>query len=173
MPSIELRFDSEADAAIRRDWELLRSAGLPSQSDHTSASNAPHVTALFCTGEVEPFEVEPPGAPLAVGSPLVFPRKRGVVLARQVVMTRELLEWHERLHAGLPDSLDIDPHTLPGAWTPHVTLARVLPVADLPAALDALSPLADLSAPVADVRMWNGRTRTLTRLSGGIESLAF
>ena len=42
---IELLLDPAADAAVRRDWQLLRDAGLSSRLDHRGTTNAPHVTA--------------------------------------------------------------------------------------------------------------------------------
>ena len=44
--SLELIPDEPGDLSLRRDWELLHRAGLPSQSDHRGATNAPHVTAI-------------------------------------------------------------------------------------------------------------------------------
>ncbi|MET0590984.1 MAG: 2'-5' RNA ligase family protein [Naasia sp.] len=165
MPDIELRLDGEADAAIRAQWSALSDADLPSQADHAGDSNAPHVTAAFWTAQLEPFRVETPTIDIVVGSLLMFRRKRGVVLARQVVVNRELLDWHAEVHARLADDLDVDPRTRPGAWTPHVTLARSIPSESVPAALDALGPFADLTARVASVLMWNGRTATLSDLA--------
>ncbi len=44
--SIELLLDPAADAAIRRGWQMLDGAGLPSQVHVTSPTNRPHVTLL-------------------------------------------------------------------------------------------------------------------------------
>ena len=42
--SVELLFDQSTDAAIRRQWAALADAGLPSQANHPSPTNRPHVT---------------------------------------------------------------------------------------------------------------------------------
>ncbi|MFK9307191.1 hypothetical protein ACJEJT_24100, partial [Escherichia coli] len=47
--SLELVLDEAADAEIRREWTLLDEAGLPSQAQHTGASNRPHITLLVRT----------------------------------------------------------------------------------------------------------------------------
>ena len=44
--ALELVPDAAGDAAVRRDWQALRDAGLPSQLDHAVATNTPHVTVL-------------------------------------------------------------------------------------------------------------------------------
>ncbi|GMA29657.1 2'-5' RNA ligase family protein [Arenivirga flava] len=66
------------------------------------------------------------------------------MLARAVVPSAELLALHARLHEGLGE---VDPLTAPGAWTPHVTLARRLRLTQLP---EALAALGDEPAPAAE-----------------------
>jgi hypothetical protein len=44
--ALELLPDAAGEAAVRRDWQALRDAGLPLMLDHTAASNTPHVTAV-------------------------------------------------------------------------------------------------------------------------------
>src|SRR3954453_7425517 len=44
--ALELVPDDAGDAAVRRDWQALRDAGLPSQLDHTGGTNTPHLTLL-------------------------------------------------------------------------------------------------------------------------------
>ena len=44
--ALELLPDDAGQAAVRRDWQALRDAGLPSQLDHSGTSNAPHLTVL-------------------------------------------------------------------------------------------------------------------------------
>ena len=44
--ALELVPNAAGDAVVRRDWQALHDAGLPSQLDHTSATNTPHVTIL-------------------------------------------------------------------------------------------------------------------------------
>src|SRR5689334_4975312 len=46
MHALELLPDEAGCDAVRRDWQALRDAGLPSQLDHRGATNSPHVTAV-------------------------------------------------------------------------------------------------------------------------------
>ena len=141
MQALELLLDEETDDAVRREWSTLRRAGLPSQADHTGASNAPHVTML-ATDRI-PATDEELGAVVAGAVPLTlhlgpvvaFPGRR-LVLARLVVADAALLE----LHSALVDAgrATPSPHTAPGRWVPHVTLARGIPMDELGAALSLL-----------------------------------
>lgn len=170
MPSLELRLGTDGDAAVRAEWAALQAADLPSQADHTGDSNAPHITVAYFTGDVDPYPLSPPEGELVLGSPLLFRRKRGVVLGRQVLVTRALLDWHAEVHEALGDDLDVDPRTRPDAWTPHVTLAMSMPLESLPLALETLSPMADLRTTAPSVRMWNGRLKRLTDLTALVTS---
>ena len=44
--ALELVPDEAGQELVRRDWQALHDAGLPSQLDHTGATNAPHVTVV-------------------------------------------------------------------------------------------------------------------------------
>ena len=132
MQALELLLDEETDDAVRREWSTLRRAGLPSQADHTGASNAPHVTVL-ATDELSASDDELGGSlagvlplPLRLGPVVAFPGRR-LVLARLVIADAALL----CLHAVLVDTSRAAPSplTVPGRWVPHVTLARGIPMA--------------------------------------------
>ncbi|XYX73162.1 2'-5' RNA ligase family protein [Clavibacter nebraskensis] len=99
---------------------------------------------------------------------------RGLVLARQVVVDEALLALHGRIHAAV-DATPADPgddaepaavvpHTRPGSWTPHVSLALRLTAEQLGAAVAALGRIDPLDAPVAGLRRWDPRDRTTTEL---------
>ncbi len=101
--------------------------------------------------------------PVAVtlGGLLVFARRR-CVLARALVPSSALLD----LHAGLQAVLDGDlatgpcpPYLAPGAWTPHVTLARSLTADQVGAAIAVLGPLTDLTGEGVAARRWDAATR--------------
>ena len=157
MHSIELLLDEAADQRVRDEWAALAAADLPSLADHAGASNAPHVT-LLARPVVDPRHDEALAAllgellplPLATGAPLVFGRpgrggRGGWVLARSVVPTAALLDLHRRVHELASGEGDV-PHTAPGAWSPHVTLAHRLTATTLARALEVL---ADEEARVA------------------------
>ena len=46
MHALELLPDDAGVDVVRRDWQALRDAGLPSQLDHRGATNTPHLTAV-------------------------------------------------------------------------------------------------------------------------------
>lgn len=167
--SLELILDADAEAAVRGEWEILDAAGLPSQARHTGASNRPHVTLLVRTRS----PALPGGSlegrlPLAVtlGAPLLFGGGRTRVLARSVVPTAALLELHAQVHA-LAGSGENAAHTVPGDWTPHVTLARRLPVDRVGEALAAgVGAGEPIEARAIGIRRWDSATRTVSHIAG-------
>lgn len=166
--SVELLFDQDSDAAIRREWNALADAGLPSQARHRSPSNRPHVT-LLAAGRVDPAAdaaLWEPARQLplecVVGAPLVFGRS-ALTLVRLIVPAAGLLTLHESVGSLCAPYVSDGPfpHLRPGHWTPHVTLCRRLAPADLPAAL-ALLGADDLPATFAALRRWDGDAKVDT-----------
>ena len=168
--SVEFVLDASSDAAVRREWVLLEAAGLPSQARHTGMSNRPHLTLLVRTALRDL-----PGAALhhrlpievTLGAPVLFGGGRTRVLARSVVPTASLLECHEAVHA-LAGPGDDAPHTKPGEWTPHATLARRLPLDRIG---EALAVLADdgvepIAAHAVGLRRWDAASKTVSHLAG-------
>jgi 2'-5' RNA ligase len=150
--SIELLLDDVADARVRAQWAALSDAGLPSQADHASGSNAPHVTLLArrrIDEATDPaltdlFDGALPSK-VELGAPLVFGRGRGHVLVRSIVATRDLLDLHAAVHAIVGGDDDV-PHSSPGRWVPHVTLASKLDVEGVGRALGVLDDFEDEEA---------------------------
>jgi len=171
MTSIELLFDDELERAVVDEWHQLEAAGVPNQSRHTGATNRPHLTLIWADEGIPPAEL-PVGLaaklPLEVrlGAPILFGAgKRGVILARLVVPTRELLELHSAVHTQHRAATGIAPKTLPGQWTPHVTLSRGVPLDQLADALSAIDPRAALTGHLVSARHWDARTSTVTSLA--------
>jgi 2'-5' RNA ligase len=162
--SIELLLDPETEARVRADWERLAAAGLPSLAAHHSPSSRPHVT-LLVRSDLEPVAFSDAAALLPVSvvlaSPIVFRHGDRGVLAWGVEPTEELLRLHRVVHRAAPHGVDA-PHTTPGNWTPHVTLARRLRVDDLAVALDLL-PGQHVGRGV-DLRRWDSASATVTPL---------
>jgi hypothetical protein len=164
--SVELLFDPESEEAIRRDWRALAEAGLPSQANHRSPTNRPHVT-LTAGKAIDPA-VDAPLVDLAatlpvpcrVGAPIVFGSGR-FTLVRSIVATADLLRLHAavddvcRLH--LPDGSYA--HTRPGQWTAHVTLARRMTGSELAQAFSILSGDHDAIGAFTALRRWDGDAR--------------
>lgn len=168
--SLELVLDDAADAAVRAEWDALARAELPSQAQHTGASNRPHVTMLvrptLARIDVSVLADALP-LPVTLGAPVLFGIGRTRVIARSVIPTASLLQLHERLHA-LAGAGDDAAHTRPGEWTAHVTLARRVPLDRVGEALGVLADagIGDLAATAVGLRRWDAATRTTTDLLG-------
>ena len=152
MHSIELLLDGPADARIRAQWAALSDAGLPSQADHASSSNSPHVTLLArrgIDGTADPALTELLDRllplPVVLGAPLVFGHGRGHVLVRSIVATRALLDLQAEVHAIVGGEDDVT-HSSPGLWVPHVTLASRLDAEAVGRALAAVEAFEDEEA---------------------------
>lgn len=162
--SIELLLDPETEGGIRADWERLAAAGLSSLGAHRSASNRPHVT-LMVRQTIDEVSFADAASrlpvPVTLAGPVVFEHGARGVLAWRAEATESLLDLHRSIHRAVPPGEDA-PHTAPGQWTPHVTLARRLRMDDLPAALALLGP-PRTGAGVA-LRRWDSATATVTAL---------
>ena len=162
--SIELLLDADTEARVRADWEALAAAGHSSLAAHRSPSNRPHITLLArptladiaFTDAIAQLPIR-----VTLGEPLVFRHGDRGVLARRVVPSEELLHLHRAVHAAAPPGPDAA-HTLPGEWTPHVTLARRLRLVSLPDALRLIGP-EHTGAGVA-LRRWDSASATVTDL---------
>lgn len=163
--SIELLFDPDTEAAIRRIWDDLARAGLPSQAEVRSPTNRPHVTLTVAESIAPAVDDLLAGVaarlPLrcVIGAPLLFGSGKRV-LARLAVPSAELILMQAEvalscLEHQRPGPVD---HTLPGAWTPHVTLCRRLAPADVAAALDVVGG-DDVMGSFSGLRRWDGDAR--------------
>ncbi|RKR73078.1 2'-5' RNA ligase family protein [Frondihabitans australicus] len=178
MHSIELLLDPESDRAIRRQWARLADAGLPSQARHTGDTNAPHITLAARERLGAEFDVRLGAVaaslpvPVGLGALVVFGRPpRGLVLARLAVVTPRLLRLHAAVHEVLGDGPDAA-HTLPGHWTPHVTLASRLTSAQLAEAVEVLrdDDAALAAAGATALRRWDSTARTVTPLTPAVQT---
>lgn len=159
--SVELVFDGDTEAVIRRIWAELADAGVPSQAP----ASRPHVT-LTVADRIDP-QVDTALAaitdrlPLActLGATLIFGRSHGV-LARLVVPTMDLLELHAQVHRLCAPHLAPGPkaNVLPGQWTGHVTLARRVGPAQLGRA-QRIAGRADIAGRFVGLRRWDGYAR--------------
>ncbi|GAB3412082.1 2'-5' RNA ligase family protein [Schumannella luteola] len=176
--SLELTLDAASDAAVRVEWDALAAAGLPSQAAHRHPSNRPHVTLLVRPAFDRPPLADPALAPVLAGLPLPLPLRLGApvlfgrgerrVLARLVVPSAALLGLHGALHHAVRPGDDA-PNTTPGEWTPHVTLARRIPLDRLGEALAVLdaadeSGAVSLDGVAESLRHWDGDARIVTPL---------
>lgn len=164
--SVELVFDPDTEAAVRVIWDDLTEAGVRSQAAHTAPSNRPHVTLAVADGMDDSVHdaLRPVlrHLPLActIGAPMLFGR-RDFTLVRLVVPSAGLLSLHFDVHGACLPFMPAGPlpHSQPGKWTPHVTLARRVRADQLRAALTVRSLGRDLSAAAVGIRHWDGNTK--------------
>ncbi len=160
--SIELVFDPDTEAAVRRMWKDLAGAEIPSQAP----ASRPHVT-LAVAERVDP-EVDELLGPVSqrlplravIGAPVLFGRAN-VVFARLVVPTTDLLALHAEVHRLCLPHLTPAPmsNSLPGQWTAHVTLARRVGGAQLGRALRIANRPSQIDGRFAGLRRWDGNKR--------------
>ncbi len=160
--SIELVFDRDTEAVIRRIWADLAAVGIPSQAP----ASRPHVT-LAVADRIAP-DVDALLRPVAqrlplnctLGASLLFGRA-SVVLARLIVPTAELLEVHAEVHRICGPHLAPGPmpNSLPGRWTGHVTLARRVGAAQVGRALRIAGRPAEIVGSFAALRRWDGNKK--------------
>jgi hypothetical protein len=161
--SIELVFDRDTEAAIRRIWEGLADVGIPSQAPasrpHATMVVAEHIAAdvdglLGSVSQRLPLDC-------VVGAPLLFGRAK-VVLARLVVPTSELLAVHAEVYRLCLPHVAPAPiaNCLPGQWTAHITLARRVGGAQLGRALRIAGRPSEIHGSIAGLRRWDGNKKT-------------
>lgn len=152
--ALELSFDPASASAVLAQWEALRAAGLPSQADHRSMTNAPHLTLVAAVG-IAPAVV--PEARAAIAPLLPAPLEvRGLVLLGQGprVTIAHLVEPGRPMAAVVARLRDLVPGVRHPVWTPHVTLARRVPRRSVPQALEVLAEHPAPTTLVCDRLRW-------------------
>jgi|LFRM01.1.fsa_nt_gb 2'-5' RNA ligase len=127
--AVEMFFDKESDAQIRKIWRSLKESGISSWME--DSGSVPHVT-LSVFGELDADEADRrlasfaekvSGFPLVFASIGAFPTDEGVLFLAPVV-TGELLRVHNAFHDFFADLREDQwPYYLPDSWVPHCTLA--------------------------------------------------
>lgn len=161
--SVELLLDEAADAEIRRQWQLLAEAGIPSLAAKTTETNRPHITVAVARQiwpridhTLEELTFRP--FPVRLGGVLIF-GARHPILVRLVVPSEQLLALQRRISGIVAPCPDIPANLHPDAWTPHITLARRVPPHQLGEAVHAVARDRDFPATVAGIRRWDGDQR--------------
>jgi 2'-5' RNA ligase superfamily len=163
LQALELVPDAEGQERVRRDWQALRDAGLPSQLDHRGPSNAPHLTLVagpLVDDAAQQWAAEQLGAllPLAV-------RTAGlVVLGGPRVTLARLVDVDDALTTAVLAVRGRVPKRQHRGWLPHLTLVRRLPRADVQQAVDVLGH-EDETLQIDALRHWDPDTRTTTTLA--------
>lgn len=160
--SVELVFDPDTDAAVRRIWDALRAADIPSQAPasrpHTTLTVAQHIDAR--ADEMLRDLADRFPLPCRIGATLMFGRTAGV-LARLLVPTAELITVQADVHRLCLPFMEPAPmpHAEPGNWTPHVTLARRIAPARMATAVRIAGRPAEIVGQVTGLRHWDGDKR--------------
>ncbi|WP_267625404.1 2'-5' RNA ligase family protein [Gordonia sputi] len=177
--SVEFLFDEDSERRLRALWDALAASNLPNAGRNPSPTNRPHVTAA-ATHRIDAAAdhaihqcAETLPIPVTLGAPLVFGRDDRLVVALLVVPTARLLAAHVRVVEALyghaftaDDEPGVFSHSLPGSWTPHVTMARRVhsdALGDVMAALDLPSHSGrpdGTPATITAIRRWDGDSRT-------------
>ncbi len=164
MFSVEAIPDAATEASLRAQWQRLSDAGLPSAGAHRSPSNRPHVT-LAVRDELAPSSLEPFAArlplDLRLGGAVVFAAGARFVLARPVVLTRDLLELHADIVRTVGPAPAAYRVTAAGRWMPHLTLARRMTSDQVGQAL-AIVGAGEVSGRLEGLRVWDGEARAIT-----------
>lgn len=174
--SLELLLDDSSDQQVRAEWAALAAAGLPHQGRVASATNRPHVT-LVAASRIDPrADAALAGVALRLpvgmklGAPILFGTAGRSTLARLVVPSTELLSVHAQVCRLSADFIEPRPaasptapgtretpfaHTVPGQWTPHVTLARRMDADQLTRALGILDLRTEIVGEFTALRRWD------------------
>ena len=151
--ALELVPDEAGRAAVRLLWDALRDADLPSQADHTGASNQPHVTVVE-TAELPDAAIDVARARLrgmlpvnATARGLLLLGEDRVTLALAVDLDDDVVRRALAVRVQVPDRAH-------RGWLPHVTLARRVPGADLARALEVVGT-PEIELRLTEVRRWD------------------
>lgn len=169
--ALEMYFDDQADAAVRRLWRLLADAGLPSLATRTHCRHRPHVS-LTVAKSLADTDLAPLRSVLMAHHPTLhlhvlgtFPGTEGALFLA-VTATADLLAFHAAVHAALAgQSVEHWLHYMPGKWIPHCTLAEGLDGAQAGQAFELLYGYEPIAATVSAAGIKDTATGSITLLT--------
>ena len=162
MHALELLPDDAGCDVVRRDWQALRDAGLPSQLDHRGATNSPHVTVLAAPAldgddEQRAVDLVAPLLPAQVrASGIALLGGTRVTLVRVLDVPDPLVRAVLAVRSGVRDVQHV-------GWLPHITLARRTDRADVGRAVEVLGH-EDVVLTLASLRRWDPDAGIVTTL---------
>ncbi|HEY3343962.1 MAG TPA: 2'-5' RNA ligase family protein [Anaerolineaceae bacterium] len=159
--AVTLQIDADAEAAVLSIREKLLRRGIHPIPDEMRAR--PHLTLGMWNGQTPAgflarlagFAAVLPAQELTFSSIGLFPNREGILFLAPVV-TSALLDLHTHFHHEVvPPGLEPDRACLPGAWTPHLTLAIALADWEMHAAVDiAREPPMPLAARISEIALF-------------------
>ena len=166
--SVELLLDAASQTRTERLWGQLLDAGMPSQARHRGASNRPHITLVALPNLPDGAEERVASAAAAAQLPVLGTWGDVGVFGHgpfTLVWLGERSAGMRRLHeeVALACAVPAGHLTAPDRWTPHVTLARRVSVADLDAVRGLVAGSVEdargtpLDAPT--LRRWDGAAK--------------
>jgi 2'-5' RNA ligase len=171
--SVCLLPDEPTDHAVRRLWQRLEEAGVPTLLTHTHGRHVPHLTLASLTSyDVDAVRVAMSALtgrePLRMRVDGLGMFRRSRVWLAPAVTTTLLDRQAEVVGAALEAGAEVHAHYRPGDWLPHLTLAPRLRLDTLPvvaAKVNEVLPLITSFPWLARVRTRTGDVEVLTRLS--------
>lgn len=162
--ALELLLDDVGQDVVRRDWQALADAGLPSQLQHKGLTNWPHLT-LVSAPEIHRDQEERAAELLGPLLP-IRARTSGLLLlgGRKLTVARSVDLDDRVLGAVLSLRNGVDGRRHPG-WLPHITLARRMPRERVQQAVDVLGH-DDVELVLNSLRRWDPEDQTVRTLAG-------
>jgi 2'-5' RNA ligase len=138
-----LLFDAHSEHTIRRLWQRLEDAGVPTLLSHTHGAHVPHLSyAVLRTYDIDKvadaLALLPDEGPMplhfdAIG---MFRRSRTWLVPS---LTSDMARRQERVVEAVESTgADLHQHYRPGVWVPHCTLAPRTTLERLPAVASAV-----------------------------------
>lgn len=170
--AVELYLDPGSERRLRRLWDALEAAGVPTLRDFTHRRHRPHVSYTVFHRLDRSVATEALTGLAAAGGPYrlelthvgVFP---GGVLFLGVAVSAELLRRHLAVHDAL-DGLGRGPweHYWPGNWVPHCTLSMRVPMALMSRAVPICHDVLPMSVVAETSGIVDTRTGHIAPLPG-------
>ena len=167
-----LLLDEPAESAVRRLWERLEAAGVPTLLSHTHGHHVPHLSyaslrSYDLPAVTDALSTLPEGAPLTLHFDGFGTFRRSRCWLAPAVTPGLADRQEEVVRAVVATGADLHRHYRPGQWLPHLTVAPRLRLADLPVAAahvyDVL-PLVAVASRAALVDTSTGRVHRLPHL---------
>jgi hypothetical protein len=174
--SVELMLDSEGDAGVRRLWDALEVAGVPSLATTGHHQHVPHISLTVCneldvesaTAALADAFDNRRGTDLTLGFAGAFPGPPPVVFAG-VVSTDDLLALQHTARAAIRAcASSVWEYYLPDRWVPHCTLAMPVRPDQVGLAIDTVLqagvPLTGRAAAIGIAEVGTGDLNVVAKL---------